>query len=166
MKLKAFTLIEMIIVTIITAVLTGITVELLNDAIADSKIAKSMNQIQSQGNLILQELCEPIEQIKSLSVPYFNPGINAAGTSDSIAFIIDGDHYSFFSANQNLMISQNEIQAIVAQDISELIFYFYDQNGALTPNQHQVFYIKISFKLTDNKASENYNTVCYLRQPS
>lgn len=165
-RLKGFTLIEMVIVLVVAGILTAVCAQILNGSMQMLRFTSSKTHIQSQGPMIMQQLCDDLSSITSRSPAYFVPNINEMGQSTQLAFITPTGARDFFMSDHSLMMTQNSTSVLMAQNLEDFSFSFYNQTGDITTTPSSVHYVGISFVLKDHNSQQKYASVCYLRSLS
>lgn len=138
-KQKGFTLVELIIVTVIIAFIGVGAVEMLRLG-AQAQITAEKSQTAAwDGQVALNRLTEDLHSIKSAS------SISTAATSALTFTNFDGSTISYtISGNQ---ILRNSLA--LANNVTNLTFSYYDASGNATTTIANIRYIGVNFTISD-----------------
>ncbi len=138
-KQKGFTLIELVIVIVISAILIANSSGLMVQGFNSFVNAKSIIQNNWQNSVALECMVRDFHAIRSSSdiAAISNASITYTDVSaNTITYSING--YS------QLVRTMNSIGQILADDMGSLSFSYYDSTGAVTTTPSSVCYITVN----------------------
>jgi prepilin-type N-terminal cleavage/methylation domain-containing protein len=145
-KCKAFTLIELIIVIILTGILTGYSVSLFAQGLKSYFAAKDIQNAYQAGFSVLARMSRDIRGLGSTAK------INTATSSGTRLVFTDvsGNTITFvLNGTGQIVRTLNATPAVLGDNIKSLTFTYYDiNNNVITPTTGTVRFIKITLQLT------------------
>lgn len=97
---RGFTLIEIIIVIVILAIISGITIKFLVDSMRIYTMTVNQKTLSDEGRLALERMCRDIRDAQSISVP-------AAGASNTLITFIRNNATAQDAANESITFQRN-----------------------------------------------------------
>lgn len=153
-KRQGFTLIEIIIVMVLIGILGGAISPFIYSLSKIVILEYSLGGVNTQARVAMERMSRELRVIRN------NTSTDLTAASNAITFTtINGDTIGFSLSGSNLMRNSQ----ILASNVSNLTFTYYDSNGATTTTVADMKFIRIDLTLTQNNSSANLNTVVYPR---
>lgn len=153
-KRQGFTLIEIIIVMVLIGILGGAISPFIYNLSKIIILEYSLGGVNTQARVAMERMSRELRVIRS------NTSADLTAATDAISSTtINGDTIGFSLSGSNLMRNSQ----ILASNVSDLTFTYYDSSGATTATVTDMKFIRIDLTLTQNNSSANLNTVVYPR---
>jgi prepilin-type N-terminal cleavage/methylation domain-containing protein len=150
---RGFTLIELVMVIALLAIITKIASVILSQGLGGYIAAKNITEADWQARLAMSRMTREIRMIRSANDFTLR-------TASELAFVdLNGTSIDYKLAGTSLMRNSQ----ILADNISNLIFSYYDKNGNAASSTGATAYIQIQFTLLQTQANFNLSSVVYLR---
>lgn len=136
---KGFTLIEFVIVIVILSIISQVIGMILLQSAKASNLQYRLSILSQESRLGLSRISRELQIINSLS------DLTAMGMNDIKFKTTDGNIFSYSLSGNNLMEQINsQTPQILSGYVGNLLFNYYDQDGAATAVNTNVRYIKIT----------------------
>lgn len=148
---RGFTLIEFVIVIVITGIIAGILSILIREVASTYTFIKVRGVALADNRLAIDRMTREIRQIKSAFDLY------TADSADIRFYKIGDEFVEFYLSGDNLMC-KNGSDDILASDVTNLEFHYYDVGNNelippdIAPNETNMW--RILIKLTIKKGDE------------
>ncbi len=153
---RGFTLIEMIMVIVITGVIASLAGMLLQHGVRAYVLSGELTEIDWQGRLALERLLRDLRRMRSAS-----PGDLTMTPADRITFV-DSDNQTISYALSGATLTRNGQP--LADGISTLNFDYLRNDGKTTAaTAGEVFYISVSFTISQGDSSRNLHGTVFPR---
>lgn len=152
-SMKAFTLVEMIIVIVIFSILVVIVTPVLQTGFSAYNTARDLSNSDAQSNLALERMVRDIRDIPT-----------TAGIS-----IMNSNQFTFIDATKTTVtynLSGTDLMRnnqMLATGVNTLTFAYYDSLGAVTASASSIRYVTISLNITLNNTNTTVFTSINLR---
>lgn len=153
MNKKGFTLLEMLIVTMVLIIVGTIGSIIISEGFKSS--FKSLDVIEAawQNRLVFQRMVNEIGDIRSRS------DINIGSSAQFTFTDIYGNTITYARSGNFLQRTLNGVGKNVSNGVTDLNFAYYDTNLANATLATAVRCIKISATVTQNNAGQNFQSV-------
>lgn len=152
---RGFTLIELIIVIVLTMIITGTVMRYIQAGFSGYFTSVALSELSNRASIAMIRMENELRTATSLGSPL---------SSSQVSFIrADGTSvtYTYNTSNSTLTRAENGGTAyILLQNVSQTtlgssnaVFYYYDSNGNTTATSTAVKAITISFTLTGTKSN-------------
>lgn len=153
MKNHGYSLIELIIIILITSILVGLGSKLLVAGLNGYITAKDTTDAVWQGRIALERIARDLRKIQSPS------GITTAAVNQLI--FNDTDNTTITYALSGTSLTRNS--QILASGIGSLSFTYFDETGTSTAVLSAIRYITITLNVTQGNTNFNVITSIYPR---
>src|SRR3989304_9709026 len=155
-KNRGFTLMEMVIVIIVTLILVPIAATILAQEFKIFYVGQNLANADWQGRVALDRMTRDIRAATS---------ITTAGANSIVFTNIDGVAVSYSRGGTNntqLIYSTASNPQILANNIAGLTFVYYGQDGITQAVGNSIRYITITLNIVNLNANFNLTTAVYL----
>ena len=151
--LSGFTLIELVIVIVLTGIIGAIATKMLAQGLNAYLTSKNVADADWQGRLALERMTRDIRAVRS-------PTDIALATSSQFTFTdSNGSSVAYTLSGSNLMRNSQAL----ANGISTLTFQYYDETGVITAITTAIRYISITLNVTQGNSNMSFTTSVYPR---
>jgi prepilin-type N-terminal cleavage/methylation domain-containing protein len=156
-KQQGFTLIELVMVIVILAIITGMSSLLLSQGFNAFFTSEDVLDAQWQGQIAIQRMARDIQLIRS-------PADISTATSSQLSYTdINNNSISYTLSGSNLTLTKNSSAQVLAEGVNSLTFTYYNNSGSAPASNSAIRYINISIVVTQNNANYSLTTTIYPR---
>ena len=150
---KGFTLIEMIVVIVLSSIIAVVSMQLLAQGFAAYLSGQNVTSAQNQIWRALERMSRDIRAVSS-------PASITTATASQFSFTdIANNSISYTLSGSSLMLGSN----VLADGISALTFSYYDKNGTTTATLSAIRFISVSLTITQGGTNYTVSTSIYPR---
>lgn len=159
-QMRGFTMIELIVVIVIIAIIGTTASKLLVQAYRSGYTARDLSDVDWQFRIALERMARDIQLVRSATAS----DLVISPTTEIEFTDIHDDTVTYELSGSTLTRQENAGSAIgIADNVSNLAFSYFDENGASTATVTDVRYITVSFDVTRGEISDTYQTTVFPR---
>jgi prepilin-type N-terminal cleavage/methylation domain-containing protein len=144
---QGFTLIEFVIVIVITGIIAVMSSQLLFQSVKGYFTAVDTMDANWQGQIAMQTMARNIKTIRS-------PQDITMAASNRLTFVnINNNTFSFGLTGNSIVQTKNGNNQILADGISSMTFSYFDKTGASTTTPANISYIKLTINVTQKNVN-------------
>lgn len=159
-SIKAFTMIELIIVIVILAIIGISASKLLVSAYQSGYTARDQSDVDWQFRVALERMARDMQGIRSAT----SSDLTISPTTEIEFTDIRGDTITYKITGSSLTRKENAGSDVeIADNVSNLSFSYHDAAGASTATVTSVRYITVSFDVSRGEIDRSYQTTVFPR---
>lgn len=147
-----FTLVELVIVTVIVAILAAASGLIIGQGVTSFSYTKNMNLADAQAQSALSRMVTDFRDIPSAT------NIVTIGSNQLVYTDQSGTTVTYNLTGTSLTRNSQ----VLATGVSTFTLTYYDMNGNVTNVISSIRYISISLGVTQNNNTNTYSTLVYL----
>lgn len=155
-KICGFTLIEVVIVIVLSGIIAAVASKMLAQGFSAYLAGKNITDADWQGRVAVERMTRDLRAIPSIS------SISAANATQLTYTDSDGNTVNYQLSGSTLTLNDQAL----ANGVNSFTFSYFDSNGASTETLSTIRYIRIAMNITQTDNNYSLTTAVYPRNLS